>query len=131
MKLGISPKRGVVYRGTPDGQTFFVIRVVYATGSTDTAATDVEFPYEYCGQSRWKSPKRLESAVKDACSGIRACWPVKYVEVLPWREDGVYPYPLTCYSFYQGARDYAKHQETVGQVLDVALHRGVASPLSE
>lgn len=123
MRLGISPKRGVVYRSDPDGAQFFVIRVVYATGASNEAATDVEFPYDYCGQTRWKSPKRLESAVKDACSGIRACWPVKYVEVLPWREDGVYPWPLTCYSFYQKDTQYSRYQEVTGQVLDVALHR--------
>ena len=42
------------------------------------------------GIARFKSRASMQKAVRSACKG----WPAhgtKYVEVLPWREDGKYP----------------------------------------
>ncbi len=89
-----------IVRNYTDADVWLVIREVFVgyrkAGETETHWV-TNWPPKKDGTlttSRFKSRASLEKSIRRARRG----WPAhgtKYIEVLPWREDGVYPEALS------------------------------------
>lgn len=109
IRFGIDPN--CVRRLYTEADEWLVVRRIYENGIyMDKMGGDCQ---------RIRSRPRLEKAIRAACKGVWSRGGASYIEVQPWREDGIYPVPMPVREFLASFPGAIEKQEGQGQVINL------------